>query len=117
MRAMCLIAVAAVTVGMTGCGGGGADGAVKDQIAAINELTEALKSGDAAKAKAAAAKAQAAGKKLEDLKLSAEDKKKLEEKYKDQMAAAALNMLGAMMSSKLSEADMKEIGGMIDKVK
>ena len=43
------------------------------------------------------------------LKQSVADKKAREEKHKDAMTAAGMKMIGAMLGSKLSEADMKEI--------
>jgi hypothetical protein len=73
----------------------GADRLMKDTIALLNQMADAIEKKDEAKVKELQKKIEANGKKLEDLKLSADEKKKLEEKYKEDFAKAVAKVLEA----------------------
>jgi hypothetical protein len=91
---------------VTGCGGG-ADGAIKEQISLMNEMAGVLEGvTDKASFEAAQAKmkkledrGKELGKKLEDMKLSDQEKKNLEEKYKGQAEQAAKRLTAAMTNA------------------
>jgi hypothetical protein len=93
-RTFCL-AVAAALIVTAGCAGRGED-VTKEQIQAMNDLADAMEKGDMAKAKEITERMQAIQKKYDDLKLSDDEKKKLQEKYKDEMEKAGLRMGKAM---------------------
>ncbi len=101
-RTVCLVTSAAF-LGLAGCGG--PDSLIKEQIADMNALADAMEKGESEeKIKELSKKMEATGKKLEDLKLSEEDKKKLIEKHKAEFEKAGSRMMAAMMK--------KMVGGM-----
>lgn len=112
MRTMCLTVLAAAVLGLTGCGGSGAEAATKDSIAAMNALTAALKAGDKAAVKKAADQLKAVTDKMKTIKVTASEDKRLKEKYEGELKTAADEMMKAMLGSmgKFSPDDMKEIG-------
>lgn len=112
MRTMCLTVLAAAVLGLTGCGGGGAEAATKDSIAAMNALTAALKAGDKAGVKKAADELKAVTDKMKAIKVTESENKRLKAKYEGEIKAASEEMAKAMFASmgKFSLDDMKEIG-------
>ena len=93
-RTFCLAAAATFLV-TAGCGGGG-DALVKDMIADMNAIADAMEKGDEAKVKEIEERMKATTKKLDDLKLSEDEKKKLMERHKDEMDKAGQRMFAAM---------------------
>jgi hypothetical protein len=91
----------ALAVSLTGCGGGNdPDSLTKQMISDMNELATAIEKKESAdKIKSLGEKMKATGDKLDALKLSPEDKKKLEEKYKKEMTEAFTKFLGAAMAN------------------
>jgi hypothetical protein len=85
-----------VLMAVSGCGSS-ADSLMKDMIADMNALADLLEKGDEARINDAKKRLEETGKKLDALKLSEEDKKKLQEKYKPEMEKAASRMMGGMM--------------------
>jgi hypothetical protein len=85
-------------VNVSGCGSS-PDSIMKDSIAAMNDLADAVEKKDEGKAKAAATKLQDLEKKLDALKLSEDDKKKLLEKHKDEAGKALTKLMGAMVKN------------------
>ncbi len=92
---------AVALIAAPGCGGGNdPDSLMKQMISQTNDLASAIEKKESAdKIKAAADKVKATSDKLDALKLSAEDKKKFEEKYKKEMMDALGNLLKASMSN------------------
>ena len=93
--------------GVSGCGSSEAEEAAKDLIATMNELTAILNgikddaSADAAipKIEKQAEKMSVLNRKMKLNKLTAEEDKKLEEKYRAQVAEAGKKLAGAMASA------------------
>jgi hypothetical protein len=86
VSAMCLF-------GATGCGG--PDSLVKKQIALINEQADAIEKKDAVKFQRVVNEQNELAQKFKELNLSAEEKKRLEEKYKDEMNKAMKRLQAA----------------------
>jgi len=86
----------ALLVGVSGCGSK-ADSLIKEQIKLMNDLADAIEKDDEAKAKDIQEKIKENGKKLDDLKLSDDEKKKLEEKYKGDVEKAMKRVMEAAM--------------------
>jgi hypothetical protein len=85
-------------VGVSGCGTP-ADNLMKEKISLMNQMADALEKGDKAKAEEIDKKGKELEKKMEDLKLSDEEKKKLTEKYKDEITKAVARVLAAGMKA------------------
>jgi hypothetical protein len=88
--------------GVSGCGSN-ADSLVKDQIRLTNELADALEKKDEAKIKDLTQKLEDTGKKLDALNLSHDEKKKLAERYKDDLQKAGMRMAKAGMNRAMGE--------------
>jgi acyl-CoA reductase-like NAD-dependent aldehyde dehydrogenase len=83
-----------VIAGISGCGSA-ADTLAKDQIRLTNEIAEAIEKGvDAAKLEEIRKRATENSKKIEAL--PAEQRKELEEKYKDELQKANARLMAAM---------------------
>jgi hypothetical protein len=95
-KSLALTGMLLLLFGASGCSSS-PDSLIKDQISLMNDMADALEKGDEAKAKSIAEKMKEVDKKLEALKLSEDDKKKLGEKYKDELTKAAMRMLQAQM--------------------
>ena len=121
MRAMYLVAVAVLTVGVTGCGGGGAAAAVKDSIASMNAMADAMKAGDKPGVLKAVERLKANQETMKALKVTASEDKRLKDKYEAELKAATENMTKAMMqgmtTGKFTPADMVEIGAAMKAMK
>jgi phosphosulfolactate phosphohydrolase-like enzyme len=120
MRAVCLTAVAVLAVGVAGCGGG-AEPTIKDSIASMNAMADAMKAGDKAGVLKAAERMKANQEKMKSIKVSASEDKRLKEKYETELKAATENMTKAMLqgmtTGKFTPADMKEIGAAMKAMK
>jgi hypothetical protein len=92
-RTLCLAAAAAL-LATAGCGGK-ADGLVKDLIADQYAYADAMDAGDEVKMKECEERMKATTKKFDDLKLSEDEKKKLKEKYKEELEKANMRMYQA----------------------
>lgn len=85
-------------LGLVGCGGSSPDSLVKEQIAGMNEMADALEKNEPeSKLTDIKNRLEATGKKMEALKLSDDEKKKLLEKHKDELMNATSRMFQAMM--------------------
>jgi len=83
-----------VIAGISGCGSRG-DSLAKDQIRLTNEIAEAIEKGvDAAKLEEIRKRATENSKRIEAL--PADERKELEEKYKDELQKANARLLAAM---------------------
>jgi hypothetical protein len=112
-KVLATVAAFALLTGVSGCGSKG-ESLVKEQISLMNQMADEIE-GSASKEKLEeiGKKMKETAKQLEDLKLSADEKKKLEDKYKPEMEKA----LGRMMEAakkKVGKAGFKmpDIGGM-----
>lgn len=98
---------------LSGCGNSN-DAIAEKMIKAMNEMADAAESGDKAKIQAATTKFAELVKENKDKKMSAEENKRMEEKYRPQMEAAAKRMQEAMKkameSGKITPQDMMSIG-------
>jgi hypothetical protein len=94
---------------LVGCGGG-ADGAVKDYIKAVDNLSESIEKKESAdKIKEKGNAVATAIKKINDLKLSEEDSKKLAEKHKDALKGSFERYAKAVMANPESMAALQGI--------
>jgi hypothetical protein len=107
-----------LVVGVNGCGSS-SDSLMKDQIALMNELADALEHGaDASKIEALTKKSTENGEKLKALNLSEAEMNKLGEKYKDELAKATTRLANAMMkgmSKQVSNFKMTDLNSMMAK--
>ncbi|HMF12349.1 MAG TPA: hypothetical protein VKE94_08585 [Gemmataceae bacterium] len=105
-------------LGVSGCGSN-ADSLMKEQIKLMNELADALEGGaDQAKIEAINTKMKENGEKLEALKLSEADKKKLAEKYKDDMTKVGARLASAMfkkLGNQMGDLKMPDLSGTMGK--
>jgi hypothetical protein len=112
-RVLSITLVGLLSLSFTGCGDSG-EKIIQDMIAAMNETSDAIESGDMAKVRTSLAKLKETSKKAKEKKVSKSEDKRLEEKYKSQMEAAMTKMTGSigkgLASGKLKPEDMKEIG-------
>ena len=106
------LAVLMLAVGMTGCSDS-PEGLVKKRIAAMNDLSDGFDQGDISKIRAAATHLKALRQKETDRKISADETKKLEEKYKTELDSAHTRMFKSMgdgaFSSKFTSEQKKEL--------
>ncbi len=115
----------AMTLGLSGCGGsGGAEGVMKDMLANMNEMTATLESiKDDASADAAIPKLEKQSARMKELtdkakamKLSPEEDKKLQEKYKSQTDEAVKKMIAASVQAGMkAPKKAKEIAAAVQK--
>lgn len=88
----------------TGCGNS-PDGLVKSLITDMNRLADSMEKGEPEdKQKAIAERLKATGEKLEKLNLTAEQKKALQDKHKDEMEKALGRLFGAAMKQGAAKA-------------
>lgn len=83
-------------VNLSGCSGSAED-VTKKQIDLMNDLADAIEKKDEAKAKSIAQELKENGEKLKGMNLSDDEKKKIGEKYKDDMLKAVGRLMGAAM--------------------
>ena len=107
----CQLLFAAGLLTLTGCSDNSADGLMKQQIAEMNKMADAMENDATAEATADAIKErmEAIGKQLEELKLTPEQQQALAEKYKPELEKAAKRIQAAMM--KAMEKAMSEGAG------
>lgn len=120
MRTACLTVLAAAVLTLAGCGGSAAaEGAIKDSIAAMNAMSDAMKAGDKAGVKKAAEQLKASQEKLKTLKVTTSEDKRLKEKYEGELKAAGDRMGKATIEGmgKFSPADMLELGEILKSMK
>jgi hypothetical protein len=105
-KTLVLVAAGLLLLNVSGCGAS-ADSLMKEQIALMNEMADALEK-DQPEAKIADIKKRmdANTEKMKNLKVSEADQKKLMEKYQDEMMKAAMRLAAAQMKK-----GMKDIGG------
>jgi tellurite resistance protein len=119
-RILKLTGVIAVCFLLAGCGNK-ADTLAKKSIDLMNELAAAFETGDKEKIKSISARMKEVLKEVKDLKLTPEDDKKMEEKYKKEMEQAQTRMKAAvetaMKSGKFNVEDMVEISEAMKGVK
>jgi hypothetical protein len=112
MRKYIVLAGMCLVVGVSGCGAS-PDSLVKEQIAAMNDLSAALESkAPEAKVKEAQKRMEDAGKRLDALKLSEDAKKQLLERHKDELTKAGIRFLQASMGGALQDFGKAFGGGM-----
>jgi hypothetical protein len=103
---------------VSGCGSSG-DSLMKDQIALMNELADALENGaDQSKVEALTKKSTENGEKLKALNLSEAEMNKLGERYKDELAKATTRLANAMMkgmSKQVGEVKLPDLKSMLAK--
>ncbi|MFT3880281.1 MAG: hypothetical protein QM703_11545 [Gemmatales bacterium] len=106
---------------LAGCGGGNGEKLAKSSLDTMKELTDAFEKGDKNSIMAAAKKLQTILKEGKELKVSEGENKRINEKYQAQMQQQAQKMLAAMTkavsSGKISQADMMEIGSIMQQLK
>lgn len=112
VRVLGILVLSLCAISLSGCGSGN-DDIAKSMVKAINELADAAESGDKDKMKAAMGKFTAIIKENKDTKISASEKKRIDEKYKPELDAAGKRLQAglqkAMASGKLNQQDMMEI--------
>jgi hypothetical protein len=97
-KALILGSMLVLVLGLAGCGSS-PDSLVKEQIAGINDLADAIEKGEPeSKLTDIKKRMEDTSKKLEALKMSDDEKKKLIEKHKDELLKATERMVKAMMS-------------------
>lgn len=94
IRCLAIASACVILVDVSGCSSSPED-IVKKQISLMNDLADAIEKKDEAKAKSLAQELKENSDKLKDIK--EEDKKQLEEKYKEDMMKAAFKLLAAAM--------------------
>jgi hypothetical protein len=111
-KVLATVAAFAFLTGVSGCGSKG-ESLVKEQISLMNQMADEIE-GSASKEKLEeiGKKMKETGKQLEDLKLSADEKKKLEDKYKPEMEKALKRMMDAAMKKSKGGFKMPDIGGL-----
>jgi len=100
-----------MVAGVTGCGSS-PDSLMKEQVTILNQMAEAMDSADPqAKLEELAKKLNGNAKKLDALKLSDAAKKKLDEKYGQELQKARLNWIAAMQKNvdKVTNLNFTEI--------
>jgi hypothetical protein len=112
---------------LAGCsGGGGAESLMNEQIKTMNELSGVLEgikddaSADAAvpKLEKLALQIKELDKKGKDIKVSADEKKKLEEKFKGQLEEAVKRLMAASVGAGMkAPAKAKQIQAAMEKAK
>lgn len=91
--------VAVVLASATGCSSG-AEGALKEMIADMNALSDAVEKKESPdKIKAAAQKMKASAEKLEKIKVTKSEDDRLKTKYEKDVNSAVERMMKAMMSN------------------
>lgn len=114
-------AVLLLAISLAGCGNGGGEKLAKSTLDAMQELTNAFENGDKNSVMSAAKKLQSIVKEGKEIKVSSSENQRITEKYKGQMQEQAKKMIAAMTkavsSGKISQADMMEIGTMMQQLK
>jgi len=111
MKRLVLVTCGLVLVTCVGGCGSSADSLMKEQIKLMNEMADAVESGaDQSKIDAIGKKMKENEEKFNGLKLSEEEKKKLVEKYNDDIAKAVTRMMGAMF--KKGDVKIPDLGGL-----
>jgi peptidoglycan hydrolase CwlO-like protein len=108
MRKLIVVAGALMLMmSLSGCGSS-ADSLTKDQIKLMNELADAIDKGaDKAKLEDISKRIQEVDKKFKDLKLSADEEKKLKDKYNKEGEEAAKKLFAAMLKNPKALMDIK----------
>jgi hypothetical protein len=97
MRKCIIVVGIGLIAGVSGCSAN-PDSMVKEQIAAMNDMSAALESkAPEAKVKEAQKRMEDANKRLEALKLSDDAKKQLLERHKDELTKATMRFVQASM--------------------
>ena len=109
-RALVYGFVALLLVPATGCKGNDPESLIKQQIADMNALADALEKKESPeKIKAAAEKLKATSDKLNALKLPEDQQKKLLEKYGQDLIGAAFKLAAAQMNNPEGAAAVENI--------
>ena len=104
-KSLCLAVVLGALVALTGCGRS-PDALVEQQIGQMNEWADAIEAGaDQAKIDAIEERLTETKKALEELDLSDAEKKKLAEKYGEELGKA---------TARVMKASMSKMGGMME---
>jgi hypothetical protein len=95
-----------------GCSSNDPDSLTKQSISQMNDLATAIEKKEAAdKIKSLAEKLKTTIEKLESLKLSDDEKKKLQEKYQKELTEATTKLLTASMANPDGATVMASLGG------
>ena len=112
LRLLSLLVLSLCALSLSGCGAGN-DDIAKSLLKAINDFADAAESGDKDKIQAAMGKFTEMVKEHKDKKVSASEKKRMDEQYKPQFEAAGKRLQAALMkamtSGKLTQQDMMGI--------
>ena len=95
-RSLVTVCVFALLSGLSGCSGNAED-LYKKQIDLMNNLADAIEKKDEAGAQSIVKELNEVESKLKDTKVTADEKKRIEDKYKDELGKAVMKLLGAMM--------------------
>jgi hypothetical protein len=96
MRSIVAGCTVALLISVSGCEKSAED-RTKKQIDLMNDLADAIEKKDEAKAKSVAQELKENGEKLKAMNLSDDDKKKIAEKYKEDLGKALGKLLAAAM--------------------
>ena len=117
MRTLLILgAVAALALATTGCGGNKAkaEALAQQMIDEMNKIADGFEKGDKAALKASFTRLSDLGKQAKDAKVTKNQDKAIEEKFKPQMDAAQKRMTDAitkaMTAGKLTPAEIMELG-------
>ena len=102
--------VAVFLFSATGCGGGGAEGLIKDSISDMNALADAIEKKESKdKIKAIAERLKATGEKMKNMKLSKDEDERLKKKYEEDMKKALGRLMAAAMKAGPELGDLGDI--------
>jgi|SRR5579872_5798412 len=105
--------VTALLVLVPGCGSNDPDSLMKQRISQTNDLASAIEKKESAdKIKSLAEKLKATSEKLAGLKLSAEESKKMFEKYSGEIMESGMKLAKAVMSNPEAIAALTSMGGL-----